>query len=144
MRRREFLNKLAIGTTAGAAVVAVAATLTEIIPAETEAYSIIKLGYLDDFPLNQFTFIPDKKIYIYRTRRFLRAISAVCTHLGCTINKAENGFQCPCHGSRFDKTGKALSGPASRPLERFAAAVDKSGQVTVNLQKTVESDLELS
>lgn len=46
--------------------------------------------------------------------------SAVCPHLGCVVhwNPAENSWDCPCHGSRFDaRTGARLNGPADRGLE---------------------------
>lgn len=38
-----------------------------------------------------------------------------CPHLGCALkwNKAEHSWDCPCHGSRFDKGGKVLEGPAN-------------------------------
>ncbi|MGW0658435.1 FAD-dependent oxidoreductase [Streptodolium elevatio] len=49
----------------------------------------------------------------------LRAVSANCTHLGCTVqfNDAERTWDCPCHGSRFGVDGAVLNGPATRPLE---------------------------
>ena len=49
----------------------------------------------------------------------LHAFSHVCTHLGCHVrwNEAETSFDCPCHGSRFDRYGKVIQGPAVKDLE---------------------------
>lgn len=60
-----------------------------------------------------------KKIAVSRDRDgTLRAVSATCTHLGCTVrwNAAESSWDCPCHGSRFSPTGEVLHGPAAEPL----------------------------
>src|SRR3954470_3060968 len=49
----------------------------------------------------------------------LHAVSAVCTHLGCQVqwNSAERSWDCPCHGSRFEVTGRVIQGPAVKDLE---------------------------
>jgi thiosulfate dehydrogenase [quinone] large subunit len=56
------------------------------------------------------------------------ALSAVCTHQGCTVSfdSASKGFDCPCHGSRYDSAGKVLNGPATAPLPTIAVTVDGS------------------
>jgi cytochrome b6-f complex iron-sulfur subunit len=49
------------------------------------------------------------------------AVTAVCTHFGCTITRHDNQiYECPCHGSRFSTAGAVVRGPASRPLRSFA------------------------
>ena len=44
------------------------------------------------------------------------ALSAVCTHQGCTVAPDGDQLKCPCHGSVFDLTGGNVSGPAPSPL----------------------------
>ena len=48
----------------------------------------------------------------------INPIGKRCPHLGCALkwNKSEHSFDCPCHGSRFDKTGKIIDNPSNRDL----------------------------
>jgi cytochrome b6-f complex iron-sulfur subunit len=61
-----------------------------------------------------------------------------CTHLGCTPNFCEKNywFECPCHGSRYDRLGTKVAqlGPAPRSLDRFAHSVT-DGVLTVDTSK---------
>jgi glycine/D-amino acid oxidase-like deaminating enzyme/nitrite reductase/ring-hydroxylating ferredoxin subunit len=64
--------------------------------------------------------VDGKAVAAYRDEHgALHAVSATCTHLGCTVrwNGAERSWDCPCHGSRFDLDGAVLTGPAVAPLD---------------------------
>jgi menaquinol-cytochrome c reductase iron-sulfur subunit len=53
--------------------------------------------------------------------------SPMCTHLGCGYhwNAADQKFNCPCHGSVFDISGRVLGGPAPRPLDALPSKVEQ-------------------
>lgn len=66
--------------------------------------------------------VEDSSVAVYKDPSgILHGVSPTCTHLGCGLhwNDAENTWDCPCHGSRFDIHGLVLTGPATKPLERI-------------------------
>lgn len=66
---------------------------------------------------------------VIHKKQHIKVLSSHCTHLGCTINKVENGrLICPCHGSEFDLAGNAVKGPAYRPLPSYPFEEDKSNR----------------
>jgi cytochrome b6-f complex iron-sulfur subunit len=50
-----------------------------------------------------------------------KAFSLICTHQGCTVawTPAKQDFECPCHGSKYDSSGKVTQGPAPSPLTSY-------------------------
>jgi cytochrome b6-f complex iron-sulfur subunit len=58
------------------------------------------------------------------------ALTAVCTHLGCTVQYEPqmNRIHCACHGGVYDpRTGANVSGPPPKPLKLFKVAVNDAG-----------------
>ncbi len=100
------------------------------------------LGAPDQFPKGR-TFLSDEKLFIVRDKLGLRALSAVCSHLGCTVGTSKAGYHCPCHGSRFAADGANLEGPAPRPLVWYALSIAGSGALIVDLGKEVAADTAL-
>lgn len=63
------------------------------------------------------------------------AFSARCPHLGCTLryDEVSQDFRCPCHGSVFERSGKRVSGPARKALERAALSREPEGGIVVTV-----------
>jgi nitrite reductase/ring-hydroxylating ferredoxin subunit len=57
-----------------------------------------------------------RAVAVFRDAEGVYAISTVCTHLGCMVKANPDGFECPCHGSRFGLDGAVAKGPAPQPL----------------------------
>ena len=61
------------------------------------------------------------------------AVDAICSHESCTITGADgNAYVCPCHGSRYSRTGQVLEGPAKASLRQFATTF-ADGVVTIGV-----------
>ena len=160
--RREFLMQL--GTGAGMCALAYqgAASMRSLVPnVSYDAPTTVKLGLPADFP-DGLKFLPDQRLFVFREGNVFHAISAVCTHLGCTVRaealsqpetKTVDGsplrlthrFACPCHGSRYTGDGKVVSGPAPRPLAWFHLSVSTDdGQLVVDLAQEVGREFRLT
>lgn len=94
--------------------------------------STVKIGKPEDLPAGSNVFIPEQRLFIASEAEGIRAMSAVCTHLGCTVGRVEWGYQCPCHGSRFDASGRVLRGPAPKPLPWFRIFEGPDGLLLVD------------
>ena len=61
------------------------------------------------------------------------AVEAVCTHEGCTVSGADGAtYVCPCHGSRYNRNGQVVAGPARANLRQYATTFS-DGVVTIQL-----------
>ncbi|AOR35175.1 iron-sulfur protein [Streptomyces fodineus] len=87
------------------------------------------LGSTSDIPEGGGKVFKDQKVVVTQPKKGeFKAFSAICTHLGCTVNKVANGtIDCPCHGSKFDVAdGSVAHGPAKRPLPAKSIKVENN------------------
>ena len=58
---------------------------------------------------------------VRQSDRQVKVFSPICPHLGCGVrwNQRDGQFQCPCHGSTYDRNGHVVAGPAPRPLDEL-------------------------
>jgi len=77
-----------------------------------------------------------QKVFIETLSGRVRVQTAVCTHLGCTVNLTDTGYSCPCHGSVYDRYGRNVSGPAPLPLVFYDVFKGASGDIMVDKAKT--------
>jgi len=144
MKRREFFKSTTLLLATIAGVLASVSILRQIFPRSSYENKRFKLGKPNQFAINDFTFIPDQKLFVYRDHSGMKAVTAICTHLGCVLEKSTDGFECPCHGSCFDSSGKVLSGAAMKDLSWYHLYKDSDGQIVVDLKKIEDHDFKLS
>jgi menaquinol-cytochrome c reductase iron-sulfur subunit len=160
--RREFLMKLGIGAGVAGITAQAAASLRSLVPnVSYDAPTTVKIGAPGEFP-DGLKFLPDERLFVFREGNTFHAISAVCTHLGCTVRaealpqpetmsvegaplRVTHRFLCPCHGSKYTGDGGAVSGPAPRALAWYHLyiALD-DGQLVVDLAREVGRDFRLT
>jgi menaquinol-cytochrome c reductase iron-sulfur subunit len=160
--RREFLLKLGAGAGVAAVGTQAVASLRSLVPnVSYDAPTTVKLGAPADFP-DGLKFLPDERLFVFREGQTFHAISATCTHLGCTVRaealstpttavvggsplRLTHRFLCPCHGSQYTGDGVNVAGPAPQPLAwyRLSVATD-DGQLVVDLADQVDRDFRLT
>ncbi|MBX3290911.1 MAG: ubiquinol-cytochrome c reductase iron-sulfur subunit [Acidobacteria bacterium] len=120
-----------------------------------------KVGIMEKF-IDGGTFLEDKRLFIFRKESTFHAISASCTHLGCTVKMVKLNqprkvtvagrdinedveFHCPCHGSKYYGDGTNYEGPAPRGLDYFSLEVSPDdGQLIVDMSNRVDRDFRLT
>jgi len=160
--RRSFLSKLGIGATLVAIAGQTYAFLRSLKPNVLyEEARRFKVGAPDQFGEGG-KFLEDKRLFVFRQGKTFYAISASCTHLGCTVKmqklnqskkvkvrgrefEEQHEFHCPCHGSKYYGDGTNYAGPAPRPLDYFKLEVSPDdGQLNVDMSQRVGQDFRLT
>jgi cytochrome b6-f complex iron-sulfur subunit len=75
------------------------------------------------------------RVFIVADAAGLTVLSAVCSHLGCLVNyhKEKKEFLCPCHGGRYDLSGRNIAGPPPAPLAKLPHRIEQ-GMVMVGVR----------
>jgi len=132
--RRTFLDALlAVGFVSTAAAIAYPVAMYLVQPAtgepETASAVAAKAGELKPNSGKVFKFGNRPGIVVRTADGELRAFSAVCTHLDCTVQFKSDTSQmwCACHNGTYDLSGNVVSGPPPRGLEQFKVNVRGEG-----------------
>lgn len=160
--RRSFLTRLGLGATLVALAGQAYAFLRSLKPNVLyEPDQRFKVGTPEQFGEGG-KFLEDKRLFVFRQGKTFYAISAACTHLGCTVNmqklnqpkkvkvrgrelEEQYEFHCPCHGSKYYGDGTHYAGPAPRPLDYFKLEVAaEDGQLIVDMSQKVGQDFRLT
>jgi cytochrome b6-f complex iron-sulfur subunit len=126
MNRRKFIDFFLGGSLIGTVIAFLYPIISYLLPTKQTEIVIKKitaarLGELAPNTSKIFKFGTSPGILINTSDGELRAFSAICTHLTCTvIYESDTGtILCPCHNGRFDLSGNVVSGPPPAPLESY-------------------------
>lgn len=102
-----------------------------------------RLSLPDNLPPGE-PFVPaGRAVAVFRDGEGVYAVSTICTHLGCVVKPNPDGFECPCHGSRFALDGTVMRGPAPRALAWLKVSMS-GGAITVDEGVTVPPGTKLA
>lgn len=136
--KRTFLKIVLSGSVIallGSILYPILAYLKPPMEAEVEVSSV-KAGKLDAIPKDsgQIVKFGSKPVILVRTPNDeLKAFSATCTHLDCTVQyKKEMGLiWCACHNGKYDLNGRNVSGPPPRPLDEYRVTI-QGGEIMIS------------
>jgi cytochrome b6-f complex iron-sulfur subunit len=140
LTRKRFVNWL-LGTSAGGLLAAVLYPVTRyIVPpkvAESAVSSVVLPFTPGEIPKNSgriFRFGSKPGILIRTDAGELRAFSARCTHLDCTVQYRDDLHQiwCACHNGHYDQSGRNIEGPPPRPLTPYTVN-ERGDQIVVSV-----------
>ncbi len=138
--RRDFLGLASVGAVILSSLTALAGVLRMTKPnVYYEESKKFKIGRPKNFPMGLVKKLEEKRIYVFSENEGFHAITSICTHLGCIVAITESGFQCPCHGSKFNRDGKVVAGPAPRPLPWLKMSQSVDGNLVVDATKEVKA-----
>ena len=133
--RRAFFTKIGLGSLGIAAAGTIAFSYEYLSPNVLyEPSAIVNAGKPENFALNSVTMDINSGIYLVHADEGYFALNAVCTHLGCLTawNQDLGIIACPCHGSKFKRTGEKIEGPAPKPLNWLKTWVSDDGDLMVD------------
>lgn len=140
MERRHFIRKTAITLVSVTGIVAAISYFRQFFPRLAGQKRRITISDSSRFPVDTYTYLDEHNLFVYRDHEGIRAVSAVCTHLGCIIEKSTDGFECPCHGSCYNTKGEVLSGPAPRNLSWYQVSGQAGGKIVIDPGTVVGAD----
>ncbi|REJ75540.1 MAG: hypothetical protein DWQ47_08690 [Acidobacteria bacterium] len=125
MPRRDFLGLAALGSAAAAVIFSLFGMLrlpkAAVLTSPSKKFTVT----LPDSLGPEEAYVPEgRSVAVYRDAEGVFAISTICTHLGCVVNPNSEGFECPCHGSRFKSDGTVTKGPAPKALLWLKVSAD--------------------
>jgi Rieske Fe-S protein len=78
-------------------------------------------------------FTAERAVWVVRKGEEIKVFSAVCPHLGCTVNANAEKFLCACHNSTWDQAGTTLGGPSPRALDSLEHRIE-GGKLQIRYQ----------
>jgi Rieske Fe-S protein len=137
--RRDFLGLAALGSAGAAFLFAAIGMLrlpkAAVLPSPSKRF---RVSIPESLAPGEPFLPPGRSVALFRDPEGVYALSIVCTHLGCVVKQTREGFDCPCHGSKFGKDGTVIKGPAPKALPWLAVQRAGSDLYVVDEGKTVE------